>query len=447
VNDANDRTWFHEMSQLSAVLGVAMMMVAIIPARQLLAGPPDPIYDEALVPPYTLPDPLIDSAGRPVKSAGDWESRRRQEILHLFETHVYGRSPQRPKMEFDVASEADNALGGRAIRKEVTIHLLPRSAKVSLHLLLYLPKLEQPVPVFLGLNFSGNQSIHEDPTITITDAWVRNDEKLGIGNNHANEATRGSEAERWQVEEVISRGYGVASMYYGDIDPDFDDGFKNGVHSLYVADGKPDRGADAWGSIAAWAWGLSRALDYLETDKHVDAKRVAVWGHSRLGKTALWAAAEDERFAMAISNDSGCGGAALSRRVFGETVGRINKSFPHWFCRNFRQYNENENRLPVDQHMLVALIAPRPIYIASAAEDLWADPRGEFLGAQGAAPVYDLLLGPHAAGLPDHIPAVGKSVGRQIGYHIRSGKHDVTPFDWQQYLDFADRHLRRKATE
>jgi hypothetical protein len=435
------------MSLLDLVLGVAMMMVATIHASQATAAPPDAIYDEALVPPYTLPDPLVDSEGGPVKSASDWQSRRRQEILHLFEANVYGRSPQPPKMEFDVASEADDALGGRAIRKEVTIHLLPRSASVSLHLLLYLPKSEQPAPVFLGLNFSGNQSIHTDPAIKITDAWVRNDEKVGIGNNRANEATRGSEAERWQVEEVISRGYGVVSMYYGDIDPDFDDGFKNGVHSLYVADAQPDHAADSWGSIAAWAWGLSRALDYLETDKHVDTKRVAVWGHSRLGKTALWAAAEDERFAMAISNDSGCGGAALSRRIFGETVGRINRSFPHWFCRNFRQYNENENKLPVDQHMLVALIAPRPVYIASAAEDLWADPRGEFLGAQGAAPVYDLLLGPNAAGLPDHMPAIDKSVGRKIGYHIRSGKHDVTAFDWQQYLDFADGHLERKATE
>jgi hypothetical protein len=424
------------------LLSTAIILLMITYTNHAMTAPPEANYDEANVPPYTLPDPLIDSKGQPVTSPDDWHSRRRPGLLRLLEEHVYGRSPDPPKMEFEVTSESSDALNGKAIRKEVTIHLLPRSSGVALHLLLYLPKTDQPVPVFLGLNFLGNQSIHADPAITMTDAWVRNDEDYGITDHRANGATRGAEAERWQVEEVIKGGYGVATMYYGDIDPDFDDGFKNGVHALYTIEGKPDRAGDAWGSIAAWAWGLSRALDYLETDKDVDAKRVAVWGHSRLGKTALWAAAQDPRFAMAISNNSGCGGAALSKRVFGETVGRINTAFPHWFCRNFRKYNENEAALPVDQHMLIALIAPRPVYVASAAEDLWADPRGEFLAAKGAAPVYDLLLGAGSAALPADMPPTDKSVGDKIGYHIRTGKHDVTAFDWQQFLNFADRHLR-----
>jgi hypothetical protein len=423
-------------------LGWALILLMSAHTNHAMTAPPDANYDEAQVPPYTLPDPLIDAEGQPVASPDDWQSRRRLELLRLFETHVYGRSAEPPKMEFEVTSKSSNALDGLAVRKEVTIHLLPRSAGVALHLLMYLPKTDKPVPVFLGLNFLGNQSIHSDPEITMSDAWVRNDKDYGITDHRANEATRAAEAERWQVEEVIKRGYGVASMYYGDIDPDFDDGFKNGVHALYSDDSKPDRPADAWGSIATWAWGLSRALDYLETDKRVDAKRVAVWGHSRLGKTSLWAAAHDPRFAMAISNNSGCGGAALSKRVFGETVGRINTAFPHWFCSNFRKYNENEQELPVDQHMLITLVAPRPVYVASAADDLWADPRGEFLGAQGAAPVYDLLLGAGSAGLPNDMPPIDKSVGGQVGYHIRTGKHDVNAFDWQQYLDFADRHLK-----
>jgi hypothetical protein len=424
-------------------LGWSLILLMSAHVNHAMTAPPTANYDEANVPPFMLPDPLIDRKGQPITSPDDWQSRRRPELLRLFEEHVYGRSPEPPKMEFEVTSESSDALGGKAIRREVTIHLLPRSSGADLHLLMYLPKTDKPVPVFLGLNFLGNQSIHSDPAITMTDAWVRNDEEYGIADHRANESTRAAEAERWQVEEVVKRGYGVASMYYGDIDPDFDDGFKNGVHALYTIEGKPNRPADAWGSIAAWAWGLSRALDYLETDKSVDAKRVAVWGHSRLGKTALWAAAEDPRFAMAISNNSGCGGAALSKRVFGETVGRINTVFPHWFCRNFRKYNENEAALPVDQHMLIALIAPRPVYVASAAEDLWADPRGEFLGAEGAAPVYDLLLGAGSAALPAEMPPIDKSVGGQIGYHIRTGKHDVNAFDWQQYLNFADRHLKK----
>jgi hypothetical protein len=408
-----------------------------------MTAPPNANYDEQQVPVYTLPDPVVDSAGKRIDTPRDWQASRRSEILKLFETHVYGRAPRPTKIEWESKEGVGSALGGNSIRKEVSIHLLPRSAGVTLHLLLILPRSEQPAPVFLGLNFWGNHAIHTDPEITFSGAWMRNDEDLGITDHRATETTRGCEAERWQIEEVLKRGYGVATMYYGDIDPDYDDGFKNGIHALQPEEDQAERKPDAGGSIAAWAWGLTRAMDYLQTEPLVDSRRVAVIGHSRLGKTALWAAAQDERFAMAISNNSGCGGAALSRRLFGETVAAINANFPHWFCRNFRRYNDNEQELPVDQHMLIALIAPRPVYVASAAEDLWADPRGEFLAAKAAAPVYDLLLGAGAAGLPDDMPLVDQPVGQRIGYHLRTGKHDVTAYDWQQYLDFADRHLTR----
>jgi len=340
-------------------------------------------------------------------------------------------------LEVEVAGFDQQGLDGKAIRKEVILYFTEDRSGPAVNVLLLMPRGEKhapPYPCFLAYNFNGNHTIHPDPGIRKSRVWPR---RSGSAPQVPGDETRGASASRWAVETILSRGYALATVYYGDVDPDFYDGFENGVHALYP---KLQERGDNWTSIGAWAWGLSRVLDYLETDKAVDQRKVAVMGHSRLGKTSLWAGATDQRFALVISNNSGCGGAALARRRYGETVKRINTSFPHWFCQNHKKYNDNEAALPVDQHMLIALIAPRPVYIASAAEDRWADPRGEFLSAKFAQPVYQLF---GKEGLPaDAMPEVNHPVSGTIGYHLRTGKHDVTDYDWEQYLRFADKHLK-----
>ncbi len=403
-----------------------------------------PNYDESKVSAFKLPDPLLLANGQKVKKAAVWWQKRRPEIFKLFEEQVYGKMPGKPANMTCKLFEIDStALDGKATRKQVTVYFDGREDGPKMDILIYLPNhTPAPVPLFLSLNFNGNHTIHPDNKIKIADSWLRNNEEMGITQNRATEISRGLQASRWPVEQILARGFGLATIYYGDIDPDFDDGFQNGIHPLFYKPRKTKPEPAEWGSIAAWAWGLSRAMDYLETDNSVDSKKVIVMGHSRLGKTAVWTGAADQRFAIVVSNNSGCGGAALSMRRFGETVGRINRAFPHWFCDNFNKYNENEDELPIDQHQLLALIAPRPVYVASAEEDRWADPRGEFLAAKFASPVYELL---GKKGIPaDAEPKIHEPIMTTIGYHIRAGKHDVTLYDWERYMDFADLHLKKK---
>jgi hypothetical protein len=392
-------------------------------------------YDEANVGTYTLPDPLVFNDGKPVRTAHDW-ARRRPEILELFADNVFGHSPQARKIEYEVFDEDRHALGEKAIRRQVTIYFSGRKDGPKEDVLIYLPsKAKGPVALILTLNFNGNQAVVSDPAVRLPMLWNLQTHQP----EPATEASRGT-SKQFEVQKVIERGYGFATIYYQQIEPDFADGWKYGVRQLFLNQPPSD---GEWGAIGAWSYGLSRAMDYLEHDKDVDAKRIAIMGHSRLGKTALWAGASDQRFAMVIANCPGEGGASLARRNYGETIASMTTGrYGYWFARKLVQFADRVDKLPVDMHELVALIAPRPVYVTGAVEDRWADPKGEFLACLAAGPVYR-LLGAQDLGI-DQMPKVNQPVIHTIAYHIREGKHDVLPFDWEQYLKFMDMHFGSK---
>lgn len=394
-----------------------------------------PNYDESKVPAYVLPDPLVTEEGKPVRTVRQWEKVRRPELLSLFETEMFGKMPGRPSgLHFELLSENRNALNGAATRREVAVWF-DEAESLCMTLLIHIPNgVEGPVPAFLCANFKGNYGTSHDPEISLpTEKQIE-----GYGPKFKL-YERGENARRWPYEYIMSQGYAVVTFCREDVDPDWNDGFRNGIHGLL--DGDSPREVDSWGTIAAWAWGLSRAMDYIETDGCIDSRCVAVMGHSRLGKTALWAGASDERFAIVISNDSGCSGAALSRRVYGEHLLKLNSVRPQWFCLNYQKYNGRENTLPFDQHELLALVAPRPVYVASASEDRNADPKGEMLSLVHASPVYELYgYEPFNA---SELPEVNTPMSTdRMGYHLRDGKHDILLYDWQQFISFADRFFK-----
>ena len=403
--------------------------------KSIDAGPFN--FDENKVPEYVLPDPLKMQDGTAVTSTGQWMEERRPELLELFRSEVYGHSaPRQEGQHFKVLNVDHNAFGGLATRKEIALYF-SADERLFMVILMYVPNdVKGPVPAFLTMNLAGNVSVNKDEGISEpTEEQLHNWGVYGV-------PPRGYRQERYPLEMILSRGYALVTFYKNDVDPDYDDGFSNGVQKYIYRHDQNFPDGDQWGSISAWAWGMSRAMDYLEEDGDVDASKVAVMGHSRGGKTALWAAAQDERFAMAISNCSGCTGAAISRRRKGETVRAIQVTFPNWFCTNYLKYMDNEDALPVDQHELIALIAPRPVYVASASLDRGADPKGEFLGIVGAMPVYRLFgySGLESTEFPERPhSSIG---GDRMGYHYREGKHDMLAWDWLHYLDFADKYLK-----
>jgi hypothetical protein len=411
----------------------------VVSAAQCFAADAMPAFSD-LPESKELPDPLVMRDGRPVKNTATWETERRPEIVRLFEHYMFGKAPEAPQnIKFKIDREEKDYFGGKATLKEVSIKFGPEAA-APIHLLLITPNTGKPAPVFLGLNFHGNHTTLADPKIHLTKTWVR------IGkDNLADDSRRGYSADHWPFEQAVARGYAIATFYQGDIDPDKKDDWTDGVHPHYYKDGQTEPGANEWGCIAAWAWGLSRAADYLALDPNIDSKRICVMGHSRNGKTALLAGALDPRFALTVSNQSGCGGAALSRRRVGETVAVINKNFPHWFCDEFMKFGDNEDKLPLDQHLLIGLIAPRPALVCSATGDKWADPEGEFAACVAASPVYE-LLGKGAIASKDY-PQENHLIDSIVGYHVRPGKHNVGEPDWKVFMDFADKHLGLPASE
>lgn len=428
-------------------------------------------YDETAIPRYSIPDFLVSGDGTPITTVKQWEERR-ADILDMLQKEMYGHMPEHPKdLHFKVGNEDSGAIGGKATRKEVTVFLNADESQ-SFTMLMYVPNGKTgPVPAFLGLNFQGNHTINDDPGITVFDPEKMDTTRfIGI-------PERGAASSRWPVERLMDAGYALATIFYEEMTPDLPGHPASGILPF---------GKD-WGNICAWAWGLSCAMDYLVTDPALDPGRIAVVGHSRLGKTSLWAAAMDRRFAMAVSSCSGCCGAAFSRRKIGETLAAVRQNFPQWFTPEFDRYADDENTLPFDQHFLIALIAPRPVYISSAAEDIWADPHGEFLSGKLASPAFVLYGEKGLVTDPDLAEPVSEGYKRVsgyaitnefnggtvsgpardrgnvisdallfkgfpkadtplkdgfVGYHVRTGKHDITDWDWEQYISFADSRMK-----
>lgn len=385
-----------------------------------------------------LPDPLVGLDGRKATTPQEWTRRRRPELKALFQHYMYGTLPAKPsQFSARITGEHLDFLGGKAILTTLTLTFDADSPQLDL--MLVTPRnVPGPVPLFLSLNFCGNHAVHSDPRIPLGRGWVRSN-CPGCPDGHATESARGRQAQDWPLETIIDRGYGFATIATADIDSDRAEVSDGVYHWQAGLMGVTNPTADR-GTIAAWAWGLQRCVDYLVTDQRVDPHGIAVVGHSRNGKTALLAAAFDERIALAIPCQAGCGGTAPSRGVVGESVKRINTSFPHWFNARFKEFNDDPSRLPFDQNALVALMAPRPVLLSNATEDTWANPVGQFDVLRGAESVYRLLgAGGCDATSP---PPEGELVKSRLGYFVRPGKHSMNAVDWAAFLDFADVHLR-----
>lgn len=394
-------------------------------AREAKERDKDVNYDEARLPHYDLPPLLVSGTGKAITTPEEWHNIRRPEILSLFSNLVYGRVPEPAsplKLEFEVVKTDEEFMKGKATRKDVKIRLSNANGRMSMHFLVFVPNnAQKPVPAFLKHSFNNTQSDDFD----------------------AHRLRPGRLKNGWPLGEFFDRGYGFCAVYHEDLVRHNEVEFLKSIHKLFYPKGQSFPKAHEWGVLSACAWGAMRGMDYLEGDGDIDHKRVAVMGHSKMGKTALWTAAQDERFALAVSAQSGCAGAALWRRKSGETLKKMVTRFPYWLCRNAWKFSEQEDDLPVDQHMLLACIAPRPVYVHSGTKDTWADARGEYLSAYHASEVYRLLGKKGLEKIESPEPDAPIMDGH-VGYHLKEGGHTITNYDWHCFLDFADRHLKPK---
>lgn len=412
------------MKKLAICLTVLLLSSTLVFSREKKEYDSDVNYDESKIPHYDLPPLLVTAEGKTIKTPEEWRNIRRPQILALFSNLVYGcvPKPQSPiKTEFEVKKTDPEFMGGKATRKDVQIRFSNDKGKAEMLVLVFVPnKATKPVPAFMKHSFNNTKS----------------------RDFNAHPTRPGRLRNGWPLGEFFDRGYAFVAVYQQDLVGHNEVEFLKGIHPLFYKKGQSFPKAREWGVLSTVAWGAMRAMDYLQTDSDVDHKRVAIMGHSKMGKAALWTAAQDERFALAISAQSGCAGAALWRRRSGETLEKMVTRFPYWLCRNAWKFVNLEDDLPVDQHMLLACIAPRPIYVHSGVEDTWADPRGEYLSAYHASEVYRLL---GKRGLTsESSPPVGEAIiESNVGYHIRKGGHSIEMYDWQRFLEFADYHLKK----
>jgi hypothetical protein len=396
-------------------------------------------YDETLTGSYTLPDPLIFPDGRKVINDKQWFEERRPQILALFEEYQYGKIQAESKdISFRIFDPGTPVLNGTAIRKQVAIYLTKDTSDHRVDLLIYLPAaVQKPVPLFFNVSFMPNSSVVDDPGIRPGLIWDRDGKRVPV--------QRSSGYGRMEIDQFLSQGIGFATVCYGDIEPDFGDGIKYGIRGYYLKDGQEYPAPDEWGAISAWSWGLSCAMDYFETDPQIESKQVALFGISRLGKTVLWTGARDPRFGMVIASCSGEGGAALSRRLYGETIDHMTHPTRYFyqFAGNWSNYKDDPSKSPVDANLLISLMAPRPLLLQTGSTDKWSDPKGEFLAAVAAGPVYELLSKKPL--LTEVFPDTGVAILNDLGYYMHAGGHGAMPSDYKVFIRFMQMHFYDKV--